>query len=220
MAKSKDPAFLFYSQDFLVGTMTMTYEQRGKYITLLCMQHDKKDVLTQEEIDFVLPNHNEKVLSKFIKKGKTYYNKRLMKEMDKRKEHSQKQRENAYKRWGNQEKDGMQSQCDGNANAVPLEDEDVIENKNVSKTVKKKKVFKAPTLKQVQEYCKERKNSVDPKKFYDYFTVSNWVDSKGAKVKNWKQKIISWENNGSNNSSKSKGKVKNDVEVDWLDKYI
>jgi len=30
---AKDPAVLLYTQDFLVGTITMTNEQRGKYIT-------------------------------------------------------------------------------------------------------------------------------------------------------------------------------------------
>ena len=38
---AKDPAFLFYPSDFLTGTMFMTDEQVGKYIRLLCAQHQK-----------------------------------------------------------------------------------------------------------------------------------------------------------------------------------
>lgn len=53
--------------------------------------------------------------------------------------------------------------------------------------------FISPTLEEVEEYCKSRNSLVDPKVFYDYFTTGNWVDSKGNKVKNWKQKIITWE---------------------------
>ena len=34
----KDPAVLFYTQDFLTGTFLMTNEQVGKYIRLLCLQ--------------------------------------------------------------------------------------------------------------------------------------------------------------------------------------
>jgi hypothetical protein len=56
-------------------------------------------------------------------------------------------------------------------------------------------IFKPPTLEEITEYCHQRKNNIDPKAFYDYFDVSNWVDSKGNKVKNWKQKIITWEKN-------------------------
>ena len=38
----KDPAFLFYSSDFLSGTMLMTDEEIGQYIKLLCLQHQKR----------------------------------------------------------------------------------------------------------------------------------------------------------------------------------
>ena len=38
---SKDPAILFYTGDFITGTLTMTDDQRGKYILLLCLQHQK-----------------------------------------------------------------------------------------------------------------------------------------------------------------------------------
>ena len=58
---------------------------------------------------------------------------------------------------------------------------------------KRKKSFIPPTLEDVEKYCKERKNNVDAKKFFDYFSASEWVDSKGNPVRNWKQKIITWE---------------------------
>lgn len=53
--------------------------------------------------------------------------------------------------------------------------------------------FSPPTLEEIQAYCNERKNNVNAKKFYDYFTASGWYDSKGNKVKSWKQKVITWE---------------------------
>ena len=37
----KDPAFLFYSSDFLTGVSDLTMQERGQYITLLCLQHQK-----------------------------------------------------------------------------------------------------------------------------------------------------------------------------------
>lgn len=58
---------------------------------------------------------------------------------------------------------------------------------------KEKTKFIPPTLEEVKEYCKQRNNNIDPQYFYDFFSVSDWVDSKGNKVKNWKQKIITWE---------------------------
>ena len=77
---------------------------------------------------------------------------------------------------------------------------DIIELDKPTKPSKpKQKQFIPPTLEEIQAYCIERKNNVDAKKFYDYFNASEWHDSKGNKVKSWKQKIITWENNGFNN---------------------
>jgi hypothetical protein len=65
---------------------------------------------------------------------------------------------------------------------------------NTKKSITKRKPFVPPTLEEVDAYCKERKNNVDPKKFFDYFNASDWVDSNGKDVRNWKQKVITWEN--------------------------
>lgn len=55
------------------------------------------------------------------------------------------------------------------------------------------KRFIPPTKEEVIEYARTR-NRVDlVDQFYDYFTTGNWVDSKGNKVRNWKQKFITWE---------------------------
>lgn len=85
------------------------------------------------------------------------------------------------------------------------------ESNNINIITKERKIFDPPTLEEVTEYCKQRNNNVDPKVFYDYFSVSNWVDSKGNKVKNWKQKVITWEKNNI--------KTQNDL-PDWFNKKI
>ena len=53
--------------------------------------------------------------------------------------------------------------------------------------------FTPPTLEDVQAYCKERSSPVDPQKFFDYFTAGGWKDAKGNPVRNWKQKLLTWE---------------------------
>ena len=57
---------------------------------------------------------------------------------------------------------------------------------------KKRKVFVPPTYEEVLEYAKEKGREDLAKEFFEYFTVGDWVDSKGNKVKNWKQKFITW----------------------------
>lgn len=55
-----------------------------------------------------------------------------------------------------------------------------------------------PTREEVHEYVKQRNSSVDPDRFFDFYTADDdpakhWIDSKGNPVTNWKQKLISWE---------------------------
>ena len=53
--------------------------------------------------------------------------------------------------------------------------------------------FTPPTVEEVKAYCKEKKLAVDPKQFFDYFTEGEWKDAKGNNVKNWKQKLLTWD---------------------------
>ena len=54
--------------------------------------------------------------------------------------------------------------------------------------------FTPPTLEEVSDYCIERKNGVDAKRFHDSYQVAGWVDSNGKPIINWKQKMIQvWE---------------------------
>ena len=88
-------------------------------------------------------------------------------------------------------------------------DKNSIEEKEIYK--EKEKRFKKPTLEEVQEYCKQRNNNVDYQKFYDYYETSNWKDKDGKQVKNWKQKIITWESR-SDNKKKLSARELRDIE--------
>ena len=69
----KDPAFLFYSSDFLSGTMLMTDEEIGQYIKLICLQHQKGH-LKEKDILNICKTHNEEIFSKFkIDEEGNYY---------------------------------------------------------------------------------------------------------------------------------------------------
>ena len=61
-----------------------------------------------------------------------------------------------------------------------------------NKKGKKRKVFVPPTFEEVLKYAKEKGREDLAKEFFDYFTVGDWVDSQGTKVKNWKQKFLTW----------------------------
>ena len=72
-----------------------------------------------------------------------------------------------------------------------------------------------PTLEDIIEYCKSRKNNVDAKRFYDYYTTNDWKDSKGKKIKNWKLKVITRESHNDNkipDFTVKKSEDENDIE--------
>ena len=90
MDKYKDPAFLFYPADFLVGTMDMSDEEVGQYIRLMCRQHQKGHLPAT-----VIERTSDEVQSKFTQDedGK-WYNKRLEKEIEKRAKYTASRRRN------------------------------------------------------------------------------------------------------------------------------
>lgn len=81
----------------------------------------------------------------------------------------------------------------------------IVPNKNRIENNKNKKenTFVPPTLDEVKSYVNEKGLNVDAEQFYNYFTEGKWVDSKGNKVKSWKQKILTW------NGYTSKSKIEN-----------
>ena len=85
---AKDPAVLFYTSDFLTGTMTMTNEQVGKYIRLLCLQH-QKNFLTEEDMTNICNSYDKHIYSKFTHADGVYFNERMREEKLKRINYSQ-----------------------------------------------------------------------------------------------------------------------------------
>lgn len=67
------------------------------------------------------------------------------------------------------------------------------DNDNVNDNVKESKKEKiAPTLLEVKDYFTENGYTQDSAiRAFNYYEVGNWHDSKGNKVKNWKQKMQS-----------------------------
>ena len=73
--------------------------------------------------------------------------------------------------------------------SVTVSDTD-IDIININGEKKKKNTY--PSLDEINDYIKEKQLNVNGKQFYDYFTEGNWIDAKGNKVKNWKQKLLTW----------------------------
>ena len=93
---AKDPAVLFYTSDFLSGTFTMTNEQVGKYIKLLCLQH-QKGPLTERDMLSVCQSYDEDIYVKFEYLDNHYVNIRMQTESIRRKSYSESRKNNRLK---------------------------------------------------------------------------------------------------------------------------
>jgi uncharacterized protein YdaU (DUF1376 family) len=81
----KDPAFLFYPNDYIGGTMGMTFEEKGAYIELLMLQFNRGH-MTKHMMAHTVGHLLDKLLDKFqIDENGLYYNVRLEEEQNKRK---------------------------------------------------------------------------------------------------------------------------------------
>jgi len=91
---AKDPAFLFYPNDYLGGTMGMTFEEKGAYIELLMMQFNRGH-MTSHMIGQVVGQIWDKVKHKFKQdENKLWYNERLEIEIKRRKAYTESRRNN------------------------------------------------------------------------------------------------------------------------------
>lgn len=75
-----------------------------------------------------------------------------------------------------------------------------------------------PNIEDVKSYCKERKNDVDPERWFDFYSAKNWMIGKN-KMKDWKAAVRTWEKSESNGRSNGKisGKRKQ-LEEDYTKK--
>lgn len=61
----------------------------------------------------------------------------------------------------------------------------------------KRTIFIPPELSEVQNYCIERQNKVDPEQWHNHYTANGWMVGK-TKMKDWKAAVRTWEKNNFN----------------------
>ena len=68
---------------------------------------------------------------------------------------------------------------------------DIVKDKGKEKRKRDVATFVAPMVKEVEDYFVENKYPRDLAiKFYNGYAIADWHDSKGNKIKNWKQKAV------------------------------
>lgn len=121
-----NPAVLFYTSDFLVGTMMMENDHIGMYIKLLCLQH-QKSVLTERDMLRVCGEYIEDVFTKFEKdENGNYYNKRMREEIERRESYVNGRRSNRK----SSKKDEQENDCKQEEKFSSISENKTIEENN------------------------------------------------------------------------------------------
>lgn len=190
----KDPAFLFYSSDFLTGTMLMSDMQVGRFVRLLCLQHQKGH-LKKKDMLKVCGGYDEDIFSKFAQdKEGLYYNMRLESEIEKRFNFSESRRKNRQKK-----------DMNNTSRSHDEHMENEIENVNANESIGDKRgtggekgspkghgAFVPPTVEEVKAYCEERKNGIDAEAFVAHYGSKGWKVGNNP-MADWKASVITWE---------------------------
>jgi uncharacterized protein YdaU (DUF1376 family) len=214
-----------YVNDYLADTLHLSAEENGAYL-LMMMHYWKKgslgnDVERIANIARITKEKAQNILDEFfINDGEKYIHNRIDRELENANSRRESARENGKKGGrpknpqithrliegkptdnpkGNPQKSSSPSPS---PSYTSLQEE---ENNNDGKN----KVFKKPTVQQISDYCKERKNTVNPEQFFDHYESKGWVVGK-SKMKDWKSSVRTWERNNFQKEAKQdnfKGEV-------------
>ncbi len=183
---SKDPAFLFYPNDYIGGTMGMTFEEKGAYMELLMMQFNRGH-MTSHMIGQTVGQLWDTIKVKFLQDDKgLWYNVRLEEEQNKRKTFTESRRNNVSGK--NQYTNKPKKQSGHMTSHMENEDENVIEVKKESKDKNK-----IPSVEEFKKYAIEKKPSIDVhalKLKYEAWVINDWKDGNNNPIKNWKVKLL------------------------------
>lgn len=67
-------------------------------------------------------------------------------------------------------------------------------NIRIKELKNKRSIIIPPSIKDVSAYCQDRKNNIDPEKWFDHYTSNGWMVGKN-KMRDWKAAIRTWERN-------------------------
>jgi hypothetical protein len=169
----------------------MTDAQRGKYIVLLCLQH-QQGFLSEDDMNNICKTYDEKIYSKFEKDMYgNYTNKRMLLESERRSKYAESRRNNRLKKEDNICKTYDKHMENENINI----NIDVDKSKNKEEEIlKRKKDFYEEYLKYEDKYTGEMLEA-----FFNYWTAH----SPGArkmrfemeKVFDMGRRLVTWESN-------------------------
>lgn len=190
--------YLFNISDYKSHTEHLEPLEDLAYRRMLdwCYLHEKPLPKNKEEIARMIRMRTHSdciavVLREFFTKNSDgeFINKRVFLELEKINSKSSKARESAKARWDKVSSDAnaLRTESEGNAtqDTRPITQDPLPKKKGANK-------FTPPSIPEVKEYCDERKNTVNPQTFVDFYESKGWMVGKN-KMKSWKACVRTWE---------------------------
>jgi uncharacterized protein YdaU (DUF1376 family) len=232
----KAPAFQFYADDFLAGTLEMSQEEVGQYIRLLCHQWNRGSIPVETEKQQRLTGGcvSVDVLVKFrLCEDGLLRNERLetvRSEKDRYlQQQSQKGRKSAELRKLASTVVQPDTQPESNSGSTVVEirlqpkvnspsPTPTPNNKEESIAPKSQRLhFTAPTVEEVEVECVKIQLPVsEALKFVDYYESKGWLVGK-AKMKSWKPALRNWQRNQNERQQTLIVEPVRKKELDWRD---
>jgi len=232
----KAPAFQFYADDFLAGTLEMSQEEVGQYIRLLCHQWNRGSIPVETEKQQRLTGGcvSVDVLVKFrLCEDGLLRNERLetvRSEKDRYlQQQSQKGRKSAELRKLASTVVQPDTQPESNSGSTTVEirlqpkvnspsPTPTPNNKEESIAPKSQRShFTTPTVEEVQAECVRIELSLlEAPKFVDYYESKGWIVGK-AKMKSWKPALRNWQRNQNERQQTLIVEPVKKKQIDWRD---
>lgn len=191
---AKDPAFLFYSDNFQSGTQFFTDEQTGKYIRLLCAQH-LHGHLQEKHMLQICKAYDKDIWEKFKKdEAGNYFNERLDLEVEKRRKFSKSRRDNALHTKKSKKNTEAYAKHMGNGNEIGNE----VENKTVIVNIDRRKNDFLTNQKWKEEFCMAKNIQMPELENLQKQFISD-CDLKGQYVDSYKKYFTNWFNKNQQN---------------------
>lgn len=213
---AKDPAFLFYPNDYIGGTMGMTFEEKGAYIELLMLQFNRGH-MTSHMIGQTVGQLWDNLKGKFTQdKDGLWYNERLEFEQEKRRKYTESRRNNTSGR--NQHSDKPKKEGGHMTSHMENRNEDEIESSGKEESEEKNGIKQRLLVfeKEVRECASVKYPEEMIRKFLDYWSEQNPSGTKFKKEleKTWEttRRLSTWANRAeefsNSRSKKSEGTSK------------
>jgi uncharacterized protein YdaU (DUF1376 family) len=192
---SEQPWFKFYAADYLLDpdVDAMPREAEALLVRMWCICHREGSCPVDVETLARKTQCSQEYITQFKPQCQAFFELRdgklYSRRMEEEKLRSEQARKNANKRYAPKSKSDSKSKSKSERGTAT----GTATGSAVASAAHK------PTLNEVQAYCAERKNGVDPQQWFDHYSSNGWKVGRNP-MKNWKAAVRTWERNGVNSN--------------------